>query len=174
MRNLKRRRCSTNRGWRGLEGYLRLKSSEPSLSSASIPTQAQRSDRSAAEYSSRGFPTRSCTAKILTPSSSSRLPTSVGVPATGDAAASTLTARRRATLLARRHTRLRTARRWLRTLCRRRRLTLTCHIWYRQSGEWKGHRSSRLGPQWRIVYRTVPDQQLFQVISITAHDYRRP
>jgi hypothetical protein len=28
--------------------------------------------------------------------------------------------------------------------------------------------------QWRIICRTVPDQQLFQVISITAHDYRRP
>jgi addiction module RelE/StbE family toxin len=42
------------------------------------------------------------------------------------------------------------------------------------SGEWKGHRSSRLGLQWRIIYRTMPDQQLIQVISITAHDYRRP
>ena len=42
------------------------------------------------------------------------------------------------------------------------------------SGEWKGHRSSRLGLQWRIIYRTVPDLQLFQVISISAHDYRRP
>lgn len=42
------------------------------------------------------------------------------------------------------------------------------------AGEWKGHRSSRLGLQWRIIYRTVPDQQLFQVISITAHDYRTP
>jgi hypothetical protein len=28
--------------------------------------------------------------------------------------------------------------------------------------------------QWRVIYRTAPDQQLFQVISITAHDYRRP
>lgn len=42
------------------------------------------------------------------------------------------------------------------------------------SGEWKGHRSSRLGLQWRIIYRTAPDRQLLQVISITAHDYRRP
>jgi mRNA-degrading endonuclease YafQ of YafQ-DinJ toxin-antitoxin module len=42
------------------------------------------------------------------------------------------------------------------------------------SGEWKGHRSSRLGLQYRIIYRTVPEQQLFQVVSITAHDYRRP
>ena len=42
------------------------------------------------------------------------------------------------------------------------------------SGEWKGHRSSRLGVQFRIIYRVAPEQQLFQVISITAHDYRRP
>jgi len=42
------------------------------------------------------------------------------------------------------------------------------------AGEWKGHRSSRLGLQWRLIYRTVPAQQLFQVVSITPHDYRRP
>lgn len=42
------------------------------------------------------------------------------------------------------------------------------------SGAWKGHRSSRLGLQWRVLYRTVPEEQLSQVISITAHDYRRP
>jgi mRNA-degrading endonuclease YafQ of YafQ-DinJ toxin-antitoxin module len=42
------------------------------------------------------------------------------------------------------------------------------------SGEWKGHRSSRLGVQFRIIYRAVPDEQLFQVASMTAHDYRRP
>lgn len=42
------------------------------------------------------------------------------------------------------------------------------------SGEWSGHRSSRLGIQYRIIYRAVPAQQLFQVISIIAHDYRRP
>jgi mRNA-degrading endonuclease YafQ of YafQ-DinJ toxin-antitoxin module len=41
------------------------------------------------------------------------------------------------------------------------------------SGEWKGFRSSRLGVQWRVIYCTVPEQQLFQVISITPHDYRR-
>ena len=39
---------------------------------------------------------------------------------------------------------------------------------------WDGHRSSRLGLQWRVIYRTAPDQQLFQVVSITPHDYRRP
>ena len=42
------------------------------------------------------------------------------------------------------------------------------------SGEWKGHRSSRLGIQYRVIYRTAPGQRLFQVLSITAHDYRRP
>ena len=42
------------------------------------------------------------------------------------------------------------------------------------SGEWKGHRSSRLGAQFRVIYRCLPDQLLFQVMSITAHDYRRP
>jgi len=42
------------------------------------------------------------------------------------------------------------------------------------SGEWKGHRSCRLGLQWRVIYRTEPDQRLFQVNSIIAHDYRRP
>jgi addiction module RelE/StbE family toxin len=42
------------------------------------------------------------------------------------------------------------------------------------SGEWKGHRSSRLGIQYRIIYRVVTANQLFEVVSITAHDYRRP
>lgn len=42
------------------------------------------------------------------------------------------------------------------------------------SGEWQGHRSSRLGVQYRSIYRTAPEQQLFQVVSITAHDHRRP
>lgn len=42
------------------------------------------------------------------------------------------------------------------------------------SGKWAGHRSSRLGLQWRVIYRTAPEQQLFQVVSITPHDYRRP
>jgi len=42
------------------------------------------------------------------------------------------------------------------------------------SGEWKGCRSSRLGAQFRVIYRCLPDQSIFQVMSITAHDYRRP
>ena len=41
------------------------------------------------------------------------------------------------------------------------------------SGQWKAHRSSRLGLQWRVIYRAVPKEQSFQVLSITAHDYRR-
>ena len=42
------------------------------------------------------------------------------------------------------------------------------------SGEWKGHRSSRLGAQYRVIYRVLGDELIFQVVSITAHDYRRP
>jgi mRNA-degrading endonuclease YafQ of YafQ-DinJ toxin-antitoxin module len=41
------------------------------------------------------------------------------------------------------------------------------------SGKWKGYRSSRLGDQWRVIYNTFPEEMLFQVESITAHDYRR-
>jgi len=41
------------------------------------------------------------------------------------------------------------------------------------AGEWKGHRSSRLSIQYRIIYRVVAAEQLFQVVSVTAHDYRR-
>ena len=41
------------------------------------------------------------------------------------------------------------------------------------AGEWKDHRSSRLGMQFSMIYRVVASEQLFQVISITAHDYRR-
>jgi mRNA-degrading endonuclease YafQ of YafQ-DinJ toxin-antitoxin module len=42
------------------------------------------------------------------------------------------------------------------------------------AGEWRGHRSSRLGMQFRLIYRVVASEQLFQVVSVTAHDYRRP
>lgn len=42
------------------------------------------------------------------------------------------------------------------------------------AGEWKGYRSSRLGDQWRVIYRIVADESLFQVESVAAHDYRRP
>lgn len=39
-------------------------------------------------------------------------------------------------------------------------------------GEWKGCRSSRLGSQYRVIYKIVRDQILVQVVNITAHDYR--
>ena len=38
------------------------------------------------------------------------------------------------------------------------------------AGQWKGHRSSRLGLQFRVIYRVVAKDMLFQVISLTAHD----
>jgi hypothetical protein len=41
------------------------------------------------------------------------------------------------------------------------------------AGDWKGHRSSRLGLQYRVIYRVVSEAMTFQVVSITAHDYRR-
>jgi addiction module RelE/StbE family toxin len=41
------------------------------------------------------------------------------------------------------------------------------------SGEWKGHRSSRLGLQWRVMYRVLGDALLIQVVQVTPHDYRR-
>jgi len=42
-----------------------------------------------------------------------------------------------------------------------------------QSGPWSGHRSSRLNIQYRVIYRVVSAQQLFQVFEMTAHDYRK-
>lgn len=42
------------------------------------------------------------------------------------------------------------------------------------SGEWQGHRSSRLWLQWRVIYQVVADMLLIQVVQVTAHDYRRP
>jgi len=40
-------------------------------------------------------------------------------------------------------------------------------------GEWKGHRSSRLGSKYRVFYKIDQNQILVQVISITSHDYRK-
>ena len=40
-------------------------------------------------------------------------------------------------------------------------------------GEWKGFRSSRLGLQWRVIYKVVADTLLVQVVQVTPHDYRR-
>jgi len=41
------------------------------------------------------------------------------------------------------------------------------------SGQWKGHRSSRLSLKYRVIYRVVVSQLLFLVVEVTPHDYRR-
>jgi mRNA-degrading endonuclease YafQ of YafQ-DinJ toxin-antitoxin module len=41
-------------------------------------------------------------------------------------------------------------------------------------GEWQGYRSSRLGLQYRVIYRLFSKRSLFQVEHVTPHDYRRP
>ena len=41
------------------------------------------------------------------------------------------------------------------------------------AGKWKGFRSSRLGDQWRVIYRVDSEHVTYYVESITAHDYRR-
>lgn len=40
-------------------------------------------------------------------------------------------------------------------------------------GEWKGHRSSRLGDQYRVIYLVEEQAVVIKVIDLTAHDYRR-
>ena len=40
-------------------------------------------------------------------------------------------------------------------------------------GEWKGHRSSRLGLGYRLIYRVKAQHILIEVVDLTAHDYRR-
>jgi addiction module RelE/StbE family toxin len=40
-------------------------------------------------------------------------------------------------------------------------------------GEWKGYRSSRLGMQYRLIYKIEAQKVLVLVIDITPHDYRR-
>ncbi len=40
-------------------------------------------------------------------------------------------------------------------------------------GDWKGHRSSRLGGQYRVIYRIEREKLFVMVIDVTAHDYRR-
>ena len=42
------------------------------------------------------------------------------------------------------------------------------------SGEWKGHRSSRLGLQWRVIYSVSANVLTILVVQVTPHDYRRP
>jgi addiction module RelE/StbE family toxin len=43
----------------------------------------------------------------------------------------------------------------------------------RLAGEWRGFRSSHLNAQYRVIYRVIVARQLFQVVEVTAHDYRR-
>jgi len=40
-------------------------------------------------------------------------------------------------------------------------------------GKWKGHRSSRLNFQYRVIYRVEKGEILVLVMSVTPHDYRR-
>ena len=40
-------------------------------------------------------------------------------------------------------------------------------------GEWRGHRSSRLGLSYRVIYRVLSGEVQVHVIDLSAHDYRR-
>jgi len=40
-------------------------------------------------------------------------------------------------------------------------------------GEWQGYRASRLGDRHRLIYTSIPAESIYQVISITLHEYRR-
>jgi mRNA-degrading endonuclease YafQ of YafQ-DinJ toxin-antitoxin module len=39
-------------------------------------------------------------------------------------------------------------------------------------GELNEYRSSRLGLQWRVIYRVTADAFLIRVLELTPHDYR--
>jgi addiction module RelE/StbE family toxin len=39
-------------------------------------------------------------------------------------------------------------------------------------GEWRGHRSSRLNIQYRVIYKIDNENVLVQVVKVTPHDYR--
>lgn len=41
------------------------------------------------------------------------------------------------------------------------------------AGEWSGFRSSRLGLQWRVIYKVEANQVMVHVVPVTPHDYRR-
>ena len=41
------------------------------------------------------------------------------------------------------------------------------------SGTWSGDRSCRLNIQYRVNYRVIAARQLFQVVEISPHDYRK-
>ena len=38
-------------------------------------------------------------------------------------------------------------------------------------GRWSGHRSSRLGDQYRVIYRIEKKRLYVMVVDVTAHDY---
>ncbi len=40
-------------------------------------------------------------------------------------------------------------------------------------GKWKGHRSSRLSQQYRVIYQVEAHEIVVYVLDVTAHDYRR-
>ncbi len=40
-------------------------------------------------------------------------------------------------------------------------------------GQWTGHRSSRLGDQYRVIYKVEEHQVTVLVLDVTAHDDRR-
>ena len=40
-------------------------------------------------------------------------------------------------------------------------------------GKLKGHRSSRLNRQYRVLYRVESEQILVEVVNVSAHDYRK-
>lgn len=40
-------------------------------------------------------------------------------------------------------------------------------------GKWNGFRSSRLGIQWRVIYKVHADHLEIYVVEVTPHDYRR-
>jgi addiction module RelE/StbE family toxin len=40
-------------------------------------------------------------------------------------------------------------------------------------GRWKGHRSSRLGLPYRVIYQIEADRVRVMVIDVTSHDCRR-
>ena len=41
------------------------------------------------------------------------------------------------------------------------------------AGQWHGYRSPRLGLQYRVIYRALAAKLVFQVASVTAHDWRK-
>jgi addiction module RelE/StbE family toxin len=40
-------------------------------------------------------------------------------------------------------------------------------------GDWQSYRSSRLNIQYRVIYKSLKDEVIIEVVEVTAHDYRR-